>query len=79
MEQPANNHHNEDVHVEDQIDLSSIVKRLQAHVSEMQKHHAEEIVRADAVSAKKDNDKPDSNKDYDEGKRDRPLRESHFT
>ncbi|KAL5131884.1 hypothetical protein HKD37_12G034667 [Glycine soja] len=44
MEQPANNHHNEDVHVEDQIDLSSIVKRLQAHVSEMQKHHAEEIV-----------------------------------
>ncbi|KAG4980966.1 hypothetical protein JHK82_034210 [Glycine max] len=44
MEQSTNNHHNEDVHVEDQIDLSSIVKRLQAQVSEMQKHHVEEIV-----------------------------------
>ena len=29
MEQPTN-HHNKDVHIEDQIDLSSTVKRLQA-------------------------------------------------
>lgn len=43
MEQ-LTNHHNEDVHIEDQIDLSSVVRRLQAQVSKMQKHHAKEIV-----------------------------------
>ncbi|KAL5147354.1 hypothetical protein HKD37_06G017050 [Glycine soja] len=43
MEQ-STNHHNEDIHVEDQTDLSSIVRRLQAQVSEMQRHHAEEVV-----------------------------------
>lgn len=34
MEQ-LTNHHNEDVHIEDQIDLSSVVRRLQAQVSKM--------------------------------------------
>ncbi|KAG5026535.1 hypothetical protein JHK86_022449 [Glycine max] len=43
MEQ-STNHHNEDVHIEDQTHLSSIVRRLQAQVSKMQKHHAEKIV-----------------------------------
>ncbi|KHN31909.1 hypothetical protein glysoja_035904 [Glycine soja] len=43
MEQ-LTNHQNEDVHIEDETDLSSIVRRVQAQVSEMQKHHAEEIV-----------------------------------
>jgi len=36
-------------------------------------------VRAEAVSAKKDNDKPGSNRGHDEGRRDRPPQESHFT
>ena len=44
MEQLANNQHNKDVHVEDQTNMSSIVRRLYAQVSEMQKHHTEEIV-----------------------------------
>lgn len=43
MEQ-LTNHQNEDVHIEDETDLSTIVRRVQAQVSEMQKHHAEEIV-----------------------------------
>lgn len=34
MEQLTNKPHNKDVHVEDQTDLSSIVRRLQARVSE---------------------------------------------
>lgn len=43
MEQPAN-HHNKDIHVEDQTDLSLIVRRLQAQVPKMQRHYAEEVV-----------------------------------
>lgn len=35
-------------------------------------------VRADVVSAKKNNDKPNSNKARDDGRRDRPLRELYY-
>ncbi|KAL5134987.1 hypothetical protein HKD37_03G008011 [Glycine soja] len=43
IEQPANQR-NKEFHMEDQTDLSSIVWRLQAQVSKMQKHHAEKVV-----------------------------------
>ena len=43
IEQPANQR-NKEFHMEDQTDLSSIVWRVQAQVSKMQKHHAEKVV-----------------------------------
>lgn len=36
--------HNEEIHVKDQTDLTSVVRRLHAQVSKMQRHHVEEVV-----------------------------------
>ena len=43
MEQ-STKHHNKDIRVEDQTDVPSVVRRLQAQASKMQRHHAEEVI-----------------------------------